>query len=198
MIAITANGLAIRGRARQRQISFGRLLWVAPLTVAVALALNFAIKLVVQALDPALSHMGQLQTPLVTLTLEGTFAAIAVFALVALLTRRPIFWYRILAGAALLVSLIPDVALALGGASMMAAMTVVGPLLSLGTFAQAGNSTGGRPAGGPPPSGAIPGASLEEVLVLMLLHVATALVCVVLLTTLTRWRRAPAAAAATK
>jgi hypothetical protein len=32
----------------------------------------------------------------------------------------------------------------------------------------------------------MPGASLEEVLVLMLLHVATALVCIGLLTTLTR------------
>ena len=186
MIATTADGPAIRVRARQKQVSFGRLLWVAPLTVAVALALNFAIKLVVQTLDPTLSHMGQLQTPLVTLTMEGAVAAIAVFALVALLTARPIFWYRILAGVALVVSLIPDVALAVGGASMMAAMSVVGPLLNLGSFAQAGSSTGGPPAGGPPPGGAMPGSSIEEVLVLMLLHVATAMVCIVLLTTLTR------------
>jgi hypothetical protein len=187
VIATAINRPAVRLSARRERVSFVRLLWVAPLTVGLALALNFAIKLGVQALDPSLSHLGQLQTPLVTLTVEGAVAAIAVFALVACLSPRPIFWYRILAGVALVVSLIPDMALAIGGAPMMAAMSVVGPLLRMGSFAQAGGaSAGGAPAGGPPSAGGMPGSSIEEVLVLMLLHVATAVVCIVLLTTLAR------------
>jgi hypothetical protein len=58
VIATAVNGRALGRGARRKQVSFGRLLWVAPLTVGVSLALNFAIKLVVQALDPTLSHMG--------------------------------------------------------------------------------------------------------------------------------------------
>jgi hypothetical protein len=169
---------------RREGVSFARLLWVAPLTVAVALALNVAIKVALQALFPSLRSMMQLGTPLTILTLEGAVAAVVVFALVALLVPRPIFWYRIVATVALLVSLIPDVALAMGGAPMMTAMRAMGPLLSPGAPAPSGppSASGG---GGPPP-GAMPAMALEHVLVLMLLHVATFAVCVGLLTTLTR------------
>ena len=52
MIATAVNGRALGLGARGKQVSFVRLLWVTPLTVVVSLALNFAIKLVVQALDP--------------------------------------------------------------------------------------------------------------------------------------------------
>jgi hypothetical protein len=45
---------------------------------------------------------------------------------------------------------------------------------------------GGRPPGGPSPAEALPGLPWERVLILMLLHTATAVVCIVLLTTLTR------------
>jgi hypothetical protein len=48
---------------------------------------------------------------------------------------------------------------------------------------------GGRPpggGGGPPAAETLPGLPWERVLILMLLHVATAVVCIVLLTTLTR------------
>ncbi|HET7092766.1 MAG TPA: hypothetical protein VFI22_04785, partial [Thermomicrobiales bacterium] len=74
----------------------------------------------------------------------------------------------------------------MGGAPMRQAMGVVGPLARVGAPAPSGP----RPAG-PPPGAILPGAPLEQVLVLMLLHVATAVVCIVLLTTLTR-KAAPA------
>jgi hypothetical protein len=159
--------------------------------VVLALTLNFAIKLVAQALDPSLARMAQLQGPLVILTVEGAFAAIVVFAIVAWLVPRPIFWYRIVGVIALLVSLIPDVALAMGGAARTAAMRVVGPLMALGELGTPGPGPGGPPRGGPPgggfpPGGGLSGMPLEQVFVLMLLHVATAAVCIVVLTTLTR------------
>lgn len=172
---------------RCQSVSFARLLWVAPLTVATALAVNVAIKLVLQALFPSLQRMMQLGAPLVTLTLEGAVAAIVVFGLIAWLVPRPIFWYRVIATVALLVSLVPNVALAIGGAPMMTVFRLMGPLLSVGAPPPSSPPPGGGPpVGGPPPSGAMPGMPLEQVLVLMLLHVATFLVCVVLLTTLTR------------
>jgi uncharacterized membrane protein len=166
---------------RRDRISFMRLLWVAPLTVVLSVAVNFLVKFVVQALDPTLSHMGQLQTPLVSLTVQGAVAAIVVFAVVAAFVPRPVFWYRIIATVALLVSLIPDIALGMGGAASMWGMRLVGPFLSLG----ASPSAGGPPPSGAPSGGSMPGTSLEEVAVLVLLHMAAFLVCVVLLTTLT-------------
>jgi hypothetical protein len=169
---------------RRDRISFGRLLWVAPLTVALSVAVSYAIKFVVQALDPRLADMAQLGTPMVSLTVEGAAAAVVVFALVAAFVLRPVFWYRIVATVALLVSLVPDIALGVGGAASAWGMQLVAPLLSLG--ASFGSSSAGGPPQGGAPSGGMPGTSLEEVIVLIVLHVATFAVCVVLLTTLSR------------
>src|SRR6266540_3117515 len=153
---------------RRQGVSFARLLWVAPLTVVAALVVNFLIKLILLALDPSLARMGQLGTPLITLTLEGAIAAVVVFALVAWLIPRPVFWYRILATLALLVSWLPDIALGIGGSATRAGMSVMGPLIGLGSFLSPGPPPGAapRPAGGPPPGAGIPGAPLEHVLVL--------------------------------
>src|SRR5215217_4329224 len=118
---------------RTERVDLGRLVWVAPLTVVVALVVNLGIKLIVQALFPQTGRMGQLQEPLVILTLEGAIAAVVVFAVMAWLLPRPIFWYRIVAVVVLLVSLLPDIALLMGGPAVMAAMNVVGPLISLGS-----------------------------------------------------------------
>ena len=86
----------------------------------------------------------------------------------------------------------PDVALALGGAPMMTAMRFIGPLTSIGASGAGGpGGQGGPPpgagAGGPPP-GFLSGMSIDQVLVLMLLHVAVGLVCITALTTLARKR----------
>jgi len=129
----------------------------------------------------------------VVLTLEGALAAIGVFVVFALVVPRPVFWYRIIGGIALLASLLPDAALALGGAPMQTAMRFVGPLTSIGAPGSGGSAGSGGPgAGGPsggPPPGFMSGMSLEQVAVLMLLHMAVGLVCIGLLTTLGRKRQ---------
>jgi uncharacterized membrane protein len=171
--------------SRRDRVSFARLLWVAPLTIVVAVAVNLLIKFVAVSLDPSLARMGQLQAPLVSLTAQGAVGAVVVFAIVAAVVPRPILWYRILAAVALLASVAPDIALGMGGAAAGWAMRVAGPFLSLG-----GPSGPPPGAGGPPPGGGFPGGfpalSLEQVAVLMVLHTATFVVCVGLLTTLTR------------
>jgi hypothetical protein len=169
-------------------LSFRRLAWVAPLTVVAALAVNLGIRALVQT-DPSLGRMPQLGPPLITLTLVGAVVGVLAFVLFALLVSRPIFWYRAVVVAALLVSWIPDVMLLMGGQAAGTAMRVVGPIATLGSPAPGGPRPGG---GGPPPGGPVggfPGAALEQVLVLMLLHAATAVVCLVMLTTLSRGRR---------
>src|SRR5919112_4130905 len=100
---------------RRDSVSFTRLLWVAPLTVVAALVVNLIIKTLVQAIDPSLSEMGQLGRSLIILTLEGAILAVIVFALMVWLVPHPIRWFRIVAVSALLLSLIPDLLLGLGG-----------------------------------------------------------------------------------
>jgi hypothetical protein len=182
--------------AKNDRVSLIRLVWVAPLTVAVALGVNLLIRFAVQSLSPATGRMPQLSDPMVTLTVEGVLAAIIVFVLVALFVPRPIFVYRIIGVVALLISVIPDIALVMGGAPMFAAMRLVGPLTSIGSPSPppGPGGPGGPPAGGPPP-GFSQGMPLEQALVLMGLHAATAIVCIVLLTTLTRRRIAAQAQA---
>jgi hypothetical protein len=194
---MTAASIAAGARSEpvREQVSWTRLLWVAPLTIIVALAVNVAIRFIVQSLNPRLTRMPQLEQPMITLTLIGCVAAVAVFVLTALLMRGPFFWYRVLAIGALLLSWIPDIALGIGGAPAGMAMRVVSPLATLGSPRPGGPPPGGG-AGGPP--GGPPGGfttPIEQVLVLMLLHLATAVVCVVMLTTLTRARPAPVDAA---
>jgi len=198
--------------ARER-VAWPRLIWVAPLTVIAALAVNFLIRLVVQSLNPRLARMPQLEQPMITLTIMGCLAAIVVFVIVGLVVRdRPFFWYRVIAIGALLLSWLPDVALAIGGAPAGTAMRVVGPLATFGSPAPGGPGGpggsggpggpggGGPPGGGPGGGGGPPGGfsftmPIEQVLVLMLLHLATAVVCIMLLCTLMR-DRSPSAESA--
>jgi hypothetical protein len=57
---MTATTYGETAAARRDGVSFTRLLWVAPLTVVVALVVNLTIKSIVQALDPSLTEMLQL------------------------------------------------------------------------------------------------------------------------------------------
>ena len=171
---------------RRDGVSFTRLLWVAPLTVVVALIVNLIIRAVVQALDSSLSEMGQLGRSLIVLTLEGAILAVIVFALMVWLVPHPIRWFRIVAVIALLLSLIPDVLLGLGGDARRMGTSMVAPFSRFGSMFFPAQQGGGRPPGGPSPAEALPGLPWERVLILMLLHTATAVVCIVLLTTLTR------------
>jgi hypothetical protein len=180
--------------SRRDRVSFARLLWVAPLTLVSALVVNLLIKFVAETLDPSLARMGQLQTPLVSLTLQGAIGAVVVFAIMAAVVPRPILCYRILAVLALLASVVPDIALGMGGAAAGWGMRLMGPFLSL-----AGPSGPTPGAGGPPPGGGFagggpPAMSLEQVAVLIIFHTATFAVCVGLLTTMTR--KPPAVTAA--
>src|SRR4051794_23534462 len=178
-----------RPRRAEQAVAWSRLIWVAPLTLAAALAVNFALQFIVQTISPSLGRMPQLDSAMVTLTVLGTFAAIVAFVIVGLVTRRPFFWYPIVGAAALLLSWIPDIMLGMGGQTAFTAMRFVGPLTSIGILGSGGPPPGAGPRGPGGPGG--PGGGgfttpIEQVLVLMLLHLATAVVCVVLLTTLMR------------
>jgi hypothetical protein len=157
------------------------------LTVVVALVVNLAIKTVLQALNPALAEMGQLGRPLIILTLEGAILAVLVFALLVWLVPHPIRWFRIVAVIALLLSLIPDLLLGLGGDLRRTGSAMVAPFTRFGAQFFPAQQGGGPPGGGgPSPGEVLPGLPWDRVLILMLLHAATAIVCIVLLTTLTR------------
>jgi hypothetical protein len=171
---------------RRDGVSFSRLLWVAPLTVVVALVVNLIIKTLVQALNPALADMGQLGRPLIILTLEGAILAVIVFALMVWLVPHPIRWFRIVGVIALLLSLIPDLLLGLGGDLRRTGSAMVSPFTRFGAQFFPAEQGGGRPPGGQSPGDVLPGLPWDRVLILMLLHAATAVVCIVLLTTLTR------------
>jgi hypothetical protein len=171
---------------RRDGVSFTRLLWVAPLTVVVALVVNLIIKTLVQAIDPSLSEMGQLGRPLIILTLEGAILGVLVFALMVWLVPHPIRWFRIVALIALLISFIPDLLLGLGGDLRRTGSAMVGPFSRFGGMFFPAEQGGGRPPGGPTPAQALPGLPWDRVLILMLLHTAVAVVCILLLTTLTR------------
>src|SRR6266513_4370642 len=112
---------AAKPMVRRDQVSFPRLIWVAPLTLALTLAVCFGVRFLAQLLVPRAATMPQLQMPMLLLATEGALAAIAVFVVFAVFVPRPIFWYRIVGGVALLVSLLPDIGLALGGAPMQTA-----------------------------------------------------------------------------
>jgi hypothetical protein len=171
---------------RRDGVSWRRLLWVAPLTVVVALVVNLLIKTVLQALNPALAEMGQLGRPLIILTLEGAILAVLVFAVMVWLVPHPIRWFRLVGVIALLLSLIPDLLLGLGGDLRRTGSAMVAPFTRFGAQFFPAQQGGGPPRGGPSPGEVLPGLPWDRVLILMLLHAATAIVCIVLLTTLTR------------
>ena len=172
---------------RRDGVSFTRLLWVAPLTVVVALLVNLAIKTVLQALNPSLAEMGQLGRPMIILTVEGAILAVLVFTLMVWLVPHPIRWFRIVGVFALLISLIPDLLLGFGGDLRRTGSAMVSPFTRFGAQFFPAPQGGGPPGGGgPSPGDILPGLPWDRVLILMLLHAATAIVCIVLLTTLTR------------
>jgi hypothetical protein len=185
-IPLTTHSRADEAAAARRDyVSWKRLLWVAPLTVAAAVLVNMAIAALLKAINPALNEMGQLGRSNVILTLEGAILAVIVFALMVWLVPHPIRWYRIVGVIALLISLIPDVLLGLGGDMRRAGSAMVAPFSRFGAMFFPAQNGGGR-SGGPAPGEVLPGLPWDRVLILISLHVAAAIVCIVLLTTLTR------------
>jgi hypothetical protein len=164
-------------------VSFSRLLWVAPLAVAASVAVNWLVALLLRTIDPSLNEMFQLGRPTITLTLVCAILAVLVFAVIAWIVPRPIRVYRAVAVIALVLSLIPDLLLGFGGDLRRLGSTMMGPLFRLSSLIPA------PPAGARPPAAAgqvLPAMPWEQVAILMLLHVTTAVVCIVILTTLTR------------
>src|SRR5829696_10049359 len=183
---MTATASHDSAAERRDGVSWTRLLWVAPLTVVVALVVNLLIKTLLQALNPALTEMGQLGRPLIILTLEGAILGVIVFAVMVWLVPHPIRWFRIVGVVALLISVLPDLLLGFGGELRRTGSAMVAPFSRLGALVFPAPAAGGGPRGGPSPGDVLPGLPWERVLILMLLHVATAVVCIVLLTTLSR------------
>lgn len=171
--------------ARRDYVSWKRLAWVAPLTVVAAVLVNMAIAALLRAINPDLNEMGLLGRPNVILTLEGAILAVIVFALMVWLVPHPIRWYRVVGVIALLISLIPDLLLGLGGGWREAGSGMVAPFSRVGALLFPSSGGGGRPSA-PAPGEVLPGLPWDRVLILITLHVAAAIVCIVLLTTLTR------------
>jgi hypothetical protein len=170
---------------RRDHVSWKRLAWVAPLTVAAAVLINMAIAFLLRAINPDLNEMGLLGRPNVILTLEGAVLAVIVFALMVWLVPHPIRWYRIVGVIALLISLIPDILLGLGGGWREAGSGMVAPFSRFGALLFPASGGGRRPSA-PAAGEVLPGLPWDRVLILITLHVAAAIVCIVLLTTLTR------------
>jgi hypothetical protein len=171
---------------RRDGVSGTRLLWVGPLTVVVALLVNLAIRFILQALDPSLNDMGQLGRSLIVLTVVFAILAVIVFALMVWLVPHPIRWFRIVAVIAFLLSIIPDVLLGMGGDARRTGSSLMSPFLRLGALVWPPPQRAGGQGGGSGAPDVLPALPINQVLVLILLHAATAIVCVVLLTTLTR------------
>jgi hypothetical protein len=128
--------------------------------------------------------MFQLGRPTITLTLVCAILAVLVFAVMAWIVPHPIRTYRIVAVIALLFSLIPDLLLGFGGDLRRLGSTMMSPLFRLSSLIPSPPSGSSRaPAAA---AQVLPGLPWEQVAILMLLHVTTAIVCIVLLTTLTR------------
>ncbi len=185
---MTATTYAESDFERRDGVSWQRLLWVGPLTVVIALVVNLIIKTIVQALNPSLNEMGELGRSLIVLTVEGAILAVIVFALMVWLVPHPIRWFRIVGVIALVISLIPDLLLGLGADARRTGSAMVSPFSRFGSLIwPAPQGGGGRTqGGGPSPGDVLPGLPWDRVLILMLLHTVTAVVCIVLLTTLTR------------
>src|SRR5215204_1869245 len=154
---MTATASHDSAAERRDGVSWIRLLWVGPLTVVVALLVNLLIKTLLQALDPSLAEMGQLGRPLIILTLEGAILAVLVFALMVWLVPHPIRWFRIVGVIALLLSLIPDLLLGLGGDARRMGSSMVAPFSRFGALFFPTEQGGRRPPGGPSPGDALPG-----------------------------------------
>ena len=96
----------------QSRVNLSRLVWVGPLTVLVAIAVVLAVRAVAFALlDLPAAFPPLTYQALLFFTVVLTSIAVAVFAVVAKRSVDPAGTYRRIALIALLVSLLPDLAL---------------------------------------------------------------------------------------
>ena len=152
----------------EQRVALRKLLWVAPLLLVAALVTNSVIRAAALLFNTNSGVFMPVAGPTyIVLTIAGVLGAVLVFLAVVRFGKRPLTWYPRIALAALLLSLIPDIGL------LFAPSPAAG-----GGFSPAG--------GGPGPAALMGSADLFSVGALMLMHAATALLCIVLLTRLTR------------
>ena len=135
-------------------IAARRLWWAGPLTAIAAVAANLVVRALLFTIFNPPADFPPLQPPPIAMfTFAGTLLAAPVLAIVARFSRAPIQTFAVVAAVALVVSILPNLAL-------MA-----------------------NPAASP-----FPGGSAFAFGLLIVFHVVAAVVCVVLLTALTRKR----------
>ncbi len=104
---------AVLSSAPSERVSLGRLRWVGPLAVVAAVGANVLFALIANPLFGVSPEYPPLTLGAIAMfTAVFVLAAVGVFALVARFARRPIRLYWRIAVAALVLSFIPDVALA--------------------------------------------------------------------------------------
>ena len=138
-----------------QRVDARRLLWVAALTVLAALLANGSVQSFAHSLFPVTRTFGHPMVGAVARTTVGAVgAACLVVAVVARLARRPVRLYRRIAVVALVVTVLPDVALftqsdprhSTAGIVGLMAMPVVDAALGVGlltTSPRIGPSRGG-------------------------------------------------------
>jgi len=101
-----------------QKVAFSKLLWVGPLAIIVSVLANLILRaLAVTALNPS-PEFQPLATsgPVIFLTAVGALGAVIAYALVGRFAKQPIRAYHVIAAAALVVSLVPDLMLFSGNA----------------------------------------------------------------------------------
>lgn len=97
---------------RTERVSLRRLLWVGPLAIIVALIANYLVRAIALAVLDIPAEFMQLQTPAFALfTIVGLLGAIAAFAVIGRLSRRPVRVFILVAAVVLFISFLPDIAL---------------------------------------------------------------------------------------
>ena len=121
MTALSGGGVAGGG------VSLGRLARVGALAVAVAILVNVVIRTVAVSVLGIGAGFQPLEVgPTVFFTVVGMVGAVVVFGLILRFVRRPVWLFRRVALAVLVVSLVPDVLMLFSGS--MPGTTVAGVL----------------------------------------------------------------------
>jgi hypothetical protein len=125
------------------RISGQRLLWAGPLAIGGALAANAVVRAVELAVLPVPEAFFPLKSmDFIALTLAGVLAAVIVYALMGRWAKTPVRTFRIVAGIALPLSFVPDLALlvtgmpgaTLAGVLGLMAMHVVAAAIAVGVL----------------------------------------------------------------
>ena len=98
------------------RVAFSRLLWVGPLTIVAAVIVNLLIRTIAVAVLQPDPQFPPFMPPITaTFTVIGVLGAVIAYAIIGRAARSPIRLFRRVALIALLVSLIPDVLVAITG-----------------------------------------------------------------------------------